>query len=157
VWAVALTLMFLVLQIDISLAQAAPSTAPGAHVFLLRGALNIFSLGMDEIAAKLEKMGIATTVTNYLDWQAIANQAAAEYKSGRVGTIILVGHSSGAIAVTQMAARLSELGVPVKLAIGFDPTSREIATGNIDRYINYYMAWVRQSKRFTIQRDAGKH
>ena len=81
VWAVALTLMFLVLQIDISLAQAAPSTAPGAHVFLLRGALNIFSLGMDEIAAKLEKMGIATTVTNYLDWQALANQAAAEYKS----------------------------------------------------------------------------
>ena len=57
-----------------------------------------FSLGMDEIAAKLEKMGIVTTVTSYLDWQALVNQAAAEYKSaGSVGTIILVGHSSGAI------------------------------------------------------------
>jgi len=40
-----------------------------------------FSLGMDEIAAKLEKMGIVTTVTSYLDWQALVNQAAAEYKS----------------------------------------------------------------------------
>ena len=54
-------------------------------------------------------------------------------------TIILVGHSSGAVAVTDMAARLGQLGVPVKLAIGLDPTSRETAAGHVDRYINYYI------------------
>ena len=39
-----------------------------------------------------------------------------------------------------MATRLSELGVPVKLAIGLDPTSHMAASGHVDRYINYYIA-----------------
>jgi hypothetical protein len=39
-----------------------------------------------------------------------------------------------------MATRLSELGVPVKLAIGLDPTSHMTASGHVDRYINYYLA-----------------
>jgi hypothetical protein len=140
-WAAALALVLLALPINVITARAATITSsPAAHVYLLRGAFNIFSLGMDELAAKLERMGIPTTVTNYLAWQALADQAAAEYKSGRVRMIILVGHSSGATAVTEMAARLSQFGVPVKLAIGLDPTSYEIATGNVDRYINYYVA-----------------
>jgi len=75
-----------------------------------------------------------------LAWPSLAEQAAAEYKSGRTRAIILVGHSSGATAVTEMAARLSQLGVPVKLAIGLDPTSRMTTTGHVDRYINYYIA-----------------
>jgi pimeloyl-ACP methyl ester carboxylesterase len=121
-------------------AQTPSPAQPGAHVYLLRGFANVFSLGMDEIAAKLQRRGIQTTVDNYLAWPTLAEQAAAEYKSGRVRTIILVGHSSGATAVTSMAARLSQDGVPVKLAIGLDPTSRMTTTGHIDRYINYYIA-----------------
>jgi hypothetical protein len=39
-----------------------------------------------------------------------------------------------------MATRLSELGVPVKLAIGLDPTSHMTASGHVDRYVNYYIA-----------------
>jgi hypothetical protein len=35
---------------------------------------------------------------------------------------------------------LEQLGVPVKLAIGLDPTSRMTTTGHVDRYINYYIA-----------------
>lgn len=118
------------------------SFAQGArdHIFLLRGAFNIFSLGMDEMAEKLQRPGLAITVANYLSWQSLADQAAAEYKSGRTRTIILVGHSSGAIAVTEMAARLGQLGVPVRLAIGLDPTSAMTASGHIDRYINYFIA-----------------
>jgi pimeloyl-ACP methyl ester carboxylesterase len=137
--AVALTLLLLGLSIGVSPAQTSPAKAR-SHVYLLRGVLNVFSLGMDEIAAKLERQGISTTVANYLSWPSLANEAAAEYKSGRVRNIILVGHSSGATAVTEMAARLGQLGVPVKLAIGLDPTSRETASGNVGRYINYYIA-----------------
>jgi len=100
----------------------------------------MFSLGMDQIAGKLQQRGIHATVDNYLAWPTLAEQAAAEYKGGLTRTIILVGHSSGATAVTEMAARLSQLGVPVKLAIGLDPTSRMTTTGHVDRYINYYIA-----------------
>jgi len=35
---------------------------------------------------------------------------------------------------------MEQLGVPVKLAIGLDPTSRMTTTGHVDRYINYYIA-----------------
>ena len=96
-----------------------PSTSKStAHVYLLRGVLNVFSMGMDQIAYKLEQRGIATTVTNYLLWSSVADDAAAAYKSGKVRTIILVGHSSGATALPDMVDRLTRLGAPVKLAIG---------------------------------------
>ena len=135
-----LSLALLGLSIGISNAQTTTTAQPGDHVYLLRGFANVFSLGMDQIATKLQQRGIHATVDNYLAWPSLAEQAAAEYKSGRVRTIILVGHSSGATAVTEMAARLSQLGVPVKLAIGLDPTSRMTTTGHVDRYINYYIA-----------------
>ena len=135
-----LSLMLLGLSIGTSNAQTTTTSQPREHVYLLRGFANVFSLGMDQIAAKLRQQGIHATVDNYLAWPSLAEQAAAEYKSGRTRAIILVGHSSGATAVTEMAARLSQLGVPVKLAIGLDPTSRMTTTGHVDRYINYYIA-----------------
>jgi pimeloyl-ACP methyl ester carboxylesterase len=137
---VALSLLLVGLSIGIGSAQTTSTSQPGEHVYLLRGAFNVFSLGMDQIAARLKQHGIRATVDNYLAWPTLAEQAAAEYKNGQARTIILVGHSSGAMAVTSMAARLSELGVPVKLAIGLDPTSRMTTTGHVDRYINYYVA-----------------
>ena len=137
----ALVLSFVLVGFSsIASAQTLSPSQPGAHVYLLRGFANVFSLGMDELAAKLRRYGIHTTVDNYLAWPSLAEQATAEYNAGRVRTIILVGHSSGAVAVTSMAARLSHAGVPVKLAIGLDPTSRMTTTGHIDRYINYYIA-----------------
>ncbi len=155
--AAALTLLLLGVSVGVSAAEkTAPPTAPKPqnHVYLLRGAFNIFSLGIDEIASRVERMGVATTVTNYLGWESLADEAAAAYKSGRIKNIILVGHSSGATAVTEMAARLGQLGVPVKLAIGLDPTTHMIASGNVARYVNYYVAGgmgtsVDKGKQFT--------
>jgi pimeloyl-ACP methyl ester carboxylesterase len=109
------------------------------HVYFLRGAFNIFSLGMDQMADSLQRQGVPVTVANHTAWESLANQAASEYKSGQLHNIILVGHSLGAIAVTEMAARLGQLGVPVKLAIGLDPSSRMTASGTVGRYVNYWV------------------
>jgi hypothetical protein len=138
--AFALALVLLGPTVAVSSAQTPTAAKPRAHVYLLRGAFNVFSLGMDDMADKLQHYGIYATVNNHMAWSSLAEEAAAEYKSGRTKTIIIVGHSSGATAVTDMAARLGELGVPVKLAIGLDPTSREVASGHVDHYINYYIA-----------------
>lgn len=122
-------------------AQAEPSSSKShAHVYLLRGVLNIFSMGLDEIASKLEDQGIPATVTNYLFWSSLADEAAADYKSGKVRTIILVGHSSGATALPDMVARLDELGAPVKLAIGLDSVFHTKLSGRVGRYLNFYVA-----------------
>ncbi len=57
---------------------ATPSIAqPRAHVYLLRGLMNIFSLGMDTLAEKIQRHGIYATVHNHTEWEALADQAAA--------------------------------------------------------------------------------
>jgi hypothetical protein len=129
----------LVIPVAADAAKAAPPDET-AHVYLLRGVLNIFSLGLDEIGEKLEAQGIRVTIANYLSWSSLADQAAAEYRSGRTKTIILVGHSSGATALPDMVARLDELGAPVKLAIGLDSVFHTSLAGHVGRYINYYVA-----------------
>ncbi len=112
--AAAVALLLLSVPFSVREASAAPSpaAASGAHVYLLRGVLNIFSLGLDDIADKLRAQGIPVTVANFVSWSSLANEAASEYRSGRVKTIILVGHSSGATALPDMVARLTELGTP---------------------------------------------
>lgn len=140
-WAVCL---LLVLPFAVTPAGATP-TAPSpaaatTHVYLLRGVLNIFSLGLDDIAAKLQAQGIPATVSNFMFWSSLADEAAAGYRSGRLKTIILVGHSSGATALPDMVAKLAALGVPVKLAIGLDSVFKTRLTGAAERYINFYIA-----------------
>jgi hypothetical protein len=138
------TALLLLLPIVASPAQAATESAAArassAHVYLLRGVLNIFSLGLDEIAAKLRAQGMRVTITNYVFWSSLANEAAAEYRSGKIKTVILVGHSSGATALPDMVARLDQLGVPVKLAIGLDSVFHTSLSGRVGRYINFYVA-----------------
>jgi hypothetical protein len=132
----------LILPLLLGLTIAGSGTAAAqsrAHVYLFRGVMNVFSLGMDEIAAKLQKHRIEASVYNHLSWSSVAESAAADYKSGKIRTIILVGHSAGATAVTSAAERLGQLGVPVKLAIGLDPLTKVTAAGRVARYINFYV------------------
>jgi hypothetical protein len=138
----ATAIAFLLLGFPIAASFASATTVPktGAHVYLLRGVLNIFSLGLDQIAAKLNRQGITATVHNHISWASLANEAAAEYKARRVRTIILVGHSSGATAIPDMVARLDRLGVPVTLAIGLDSVLHTSLAGRVGRYINFYVA-----------------
>ena len=121
-------------------AAHATSAESNAHVYLVRGVLNIFSLGMDEIAAKLQRQGITATVHNHTVWASIADDAAAKYKSGRVKNIVLVGHSSGATSLPDIVARLGQQGVPVKLVIALDSVFRTNLAGRVGRYVNFYIA-----------------
>lgn len=120
-------------------APTAPSAAATTHVYLLRGVLNIFSLGLDTIGARLQAQGIPVTVANFVSWSSLADEAATAYKAGRLKTIVLVGHSSGATALPDMIAKLNHLGVPVKLAIGLDSVFKTKLTTGAERYINLYI------------------
>lgn len=137
---VAVAAVLLAVPVSTTASHAVPASgANGAHVYLMRGVLNVFSLGLDDIASKLEAQGIPVTVTNYLGWASVADEAAADYRSGKVKTIILVGHSSGATILPDMVERLSLQGAPVKLAIGLDSVFRTSLSGRVGRYVNYYI------------------
>ena len=136
----AVAMLLLALPVSTTASHAVPASgANGAHVYLMRGVLNVFSLGLDDIAAKLQAQGIPVTVTNYLGWASVSDEAAADYRSGKVRTIILVGHSSGATILPDMVERLSQQGAPVKLAIGLDSVFRTSLSGRVGRYVNYYV------------------
>jgi hypothetical protein len=114
-----------------------PSSAQSrAHVYLLRGLMNIFSLGMDTLAEQLNSHGVYATVHGYGDWQSLADRAAVDYKAGKEGPIILIGHSLGADAVMEMAAYLGRKGVPVALVVPFDGTQSFAASDNVARVLN---------------------
>jgi hypothetical protein len=139
-----LVLGFLVLSSAIgpgpALALEATPAKTSHHVYCLRGFMSIFSLGMDDLCDKLSKLGINATVHSHVVWSPLAAEAAENYKSGRVKTIILVGHSLGATAVADITDWLGQAGVPVRLAIELDPVSPNIASGEVDQFINYYIS-----------------
>jgi hypothetical protein len=117
--------------------QPRPVPLAPARVYLLRGFMNIFSLGMDDLAARIQADGIAATVTNHADADMLVNEIVTRYQAGDHGPIILIGHSLGADAVIAMARALDRYDIPVALAILFDGTSPHQVPGNVTTAINF--------------------
>lgn len=109
---------------------------PRAHVYLMRGLMNIFSLGMDTLSEELNRHGVYATVHNHSEYVGLADAAAAAYKAGKEGPIIIIGHSLGADAAMEMAAYLGKKGVPVALVVPFDGTQSFNAPPNVARVMN---------------------
>jgi hypothetical protein len=125
-----------VIGIVLALGVSPGRTESRAHVYLLRGLMNIFSLGMDTLAEQLNRRGVYATVHGYGEWQALADRAAVDYKAGKEGPIILIGHSLGADAVMEMAAYLGHKGIPVALLVPFDGTRSYAASDNVAHVLN---------------------
>jgi hypothetical protein len=121
--------------------QAPAEKLPG-RAYLLRGLIgDIYSLGMDELAEKIEQRGIKASAHGVSAVVYLANRIIRDYRADPAGMtpIILVGHSTGADAILSIAERLKAADVPVAMAIGFDPT--RIASrvpSNVDLFINLY-------------------
>jgi hypothetical protein len=115
---------------------------PG-HVYLMWGlAGEIFSRGLDGLAAKIEKAGVAASVHSMVEYGAITDTIIRNYKRDPSSApVMLLGHSSGGDAVIAIAERLKAANVPVGLIFGFDPTP--IAgriPSNVEMFINLYQA-----------------
>jgi alpha-beta hydrolase superfamily lysophospholipase len=131
-----LTAVFALAWIAVAFGASAAQPQPRAHVYLLRGLLNVFSLGMDSLTEELKGRGVDATVHGYGEWQTLADQAAADYKARKEAPIILIGHSYGADAVMEMAAYLGRKGVPVALVVPFDCSKSFAASDNVARVLN---------------------
>jgi hypothetical protein len=118
-----------------------PAPQAPAKVYLMRGFMNIFSLGMDDLAAQIQADGIAATVTNHADADAIVNQIVTRYQAGDRGPIVLIGHSLGADAVIAMAQALDQYNIPVALVILFDGTTPHNVPANVATAINFTKAF----------------
>ena len=122
------------------------------HVYLMRGLLNIFSLGMDQLAAQIVRNGIDASVYNHSVEETVVGAIAQKYRAGDHGPYILVGHSLGADAVMLMAQQLNAQGVPVALVVPFDGTASYAASANVSCVVN-----LTQRRYAYMQAGAGFH
>lgn len=119
---------------------AKPRLSNSGQVYLLRGLIDVFSKGMDDLAAKLRRRGIASTVMNHSAYESLAAQAISNYRAGNRGPIIIAGHSLGADDAIEMANILNQARVPVALVVGFGPTLHLEVPANVARVVNYYQS-----------------
>ena len=122
------------------------------HVYLMRGLLNIFSLGMDQLAAQIARNGIDASVYNHSVAETVVGAILQKYRAGDRGPYILVGHSLGADAVMLMAQQLNAQGVPVALVVPFDGTESYAAPANVGCVVN-----LTQRKYAYVQAGLGFH
>ena len=122
------------------------------HVYLMRGLLNIFSLGMDQLASQIARNGIDATVYNHSVEESVVGTIVQKYRAGDRGPYILVGHSLGADAVMAMAQQLNAQNVPLALVVPFDGTESYAAPGNVSCVVN-----LTQRKYAYVQAGPGFH
>jgi thioesterase domain-containing protein len=123
-----------------SAAYAAPDGDGHKKVYLLRGLTNVLSPGIDQLAAELRRRNISATVSNHLFWQAMAEEAIADCRSGRVNTVVLVGHSLGATAALDVAETMQKAGQRVALIATFDPVFPAAVPSNVHLLRNFYLS-----------------
>jgi hypothetical protein len=116
---------------------SAPRTG---EVYLLRGLMDIFSRGMDEMAAKLNRAGVYALSTSYSNWREIADEIVARNARGQVSyPVIIMGHSLGGNDAPKMASYLGRRGVKVAYVATFDPTEPGYVGKNVGKVVNYYL------------------
>jgi pimeloyl-ACP methyl ester carboxylesterase len=123
-----------------SATSAAASSGMHRKVYLLRGLTNVLSPGLDQLADDLGKRNIEATISNHAFWESLATEAIQDCKSGRVSSIVLVGHSLGAGAAVSMAEQLQRAGVRVALIVTLDPVAKTAVPGNVRLLKNFYLS-----------------
>ncbi len=110
---------------------------PQADVYLLRGGLGVFSLGLDALAEKMNEEGFSTHVHLHLNWRTVAGSIRARCQQA---PIVLVGHSYGADDVIKIASQLEMWGISVDLLVTLDPVLPAPITKNVRHSVNLYCA-----------------
>jgi hypothetical protein len=118
-----------------NLAQAAET-----RVYLLRGWFGVFSTGMDELAAALNAQGAKAEAIGHLSWKATVAKIVQARAAGRLGALVLVGHSQGANNVIEMARLLQTHKIAVDLLVTLAPFMQDPVPGNVVRAMNYYQS-----------------
>ena len=95
--------------------------AAAEEVYMIRGFLNVFSAGMNQMTSKLKRAGVRVSAHSNGEWSSIADSIISRHKRGKVSfPIVVAGHSLGGVELPQFANKLGQAGIPVKLVIGLD-------------------------------------
>jgi len=132
-----------------------PSQVNAQEVYLIRGAMNIFSRGMNQMTDRLVARGVNAKSLSNGQWSGVAKDIIKRNQSGRVSfPIIIAGHSVGGQEAPQFSDMLARAGIPVALVIGVDPgwAAPPPFTAGSPRVVNF---WIGGSTRGNPYRSTG--
>jgi hypothetical protein len=130
--------------------EAATPEAPGSaekaaadihgRAYLFRGLIGLIDWGMDELAERITRSGVAANISSHFMWRNVANQAISDYRRDPK-PIAVIGHSIGGDEAVQFAEALDAAHIPVSLLVTYDPNrSADPVPANVERYINLYQS-----------------
>jgi hypothetical protein len=125
----------------VAMAQTGPQSAQSAaqvRVDMFRGIANVFSRGMDTLAARLNRHGYIARVHSTNGWRSTVRQITERYSRGEKDLVVLIGHSLGANATIQAADELNRHSIPVMLIVTFDATQPRPVPRNVSHLVNFY-------------------
>jgi thioesterase domain-containing protein len=114
----------------------------GVHgrAYLFYGLIPQIDWGMDELAQRINRSGIAAGNYSHANWRGVADQAISDYRRDPK-PVAVVGHSIGGNSAVQFAQALGAAHVPVSLLITYDPNrGSDSIPANVHRYINLYQS-----------------
>ncbi|HUI15101.1 MAG TPA: LysM domain-containing protein [Xanthobacteraceae bacterium] len=121
-------------------ASSGGAKAVHGRAYMFRGLIGMIDWGMDQLAARIDRIGVAADIQGYSDWRSAAAQAISDYRRDPK-PITAIGHSIGGDSAVQFAEALGAAHVPVSLLITYDPTRAAHAIpANVERYINLYQS-----------------
>jgi thioesterase domain-containing protein len=110
------------------------------RAYLFYGLIPQIDWGMDELAQRINRSGIAAGNYSHASWRSVADQAINDYRR-EPKPIAVVGHSIGGNSAVQFAQALGAAHVPVSLLITYDPNrGSDSIPANVHRYINLYQS-----------------
>jgi hypothetical protein len=124
----------------VALLWCSGALAAEPRVLLLRGWLAVFSGGLDHLAEELRARGINAEVRRHLYWTTAVSEILRDRAAGKIGPLILVGHSQGGNDAIEIARALQISNVPVDLVITLAPYLPKPVPANVGRAINYFQA-----------------
>lgn len=131
--------------------QVKPPPAPKrseTHVYLMRGLFGVFSLGMDDLAGKLNARGYRSDVYAWDTWQNVSALVSKRYADGHRGPVVVIGHSLGANSVFSVVDDLDKQNIPVTIGVTFDATQPGTVPANVAVFINF---WARDGFGHPVQ------
>ncbi len=111
------------------------------RAYLFYGLIPAIEWGMDELAHRINRSGIAAGNYSHASWRSVADQAISDYRRDPK-PIAVVGHSIGGDSAVEFAQALGRARIPVSLLITYDPTRAADGSvpANVHRYINLYQS-----------------
>jgi thioesterase domain-containing protein len=120
--------------------RAEAQQAVRGRAYLFYGLIPQIDWGMDELAQRINRSGIAANNYSHASWRSVADQAISDYRRDPK-PIAVVGHSIGGNSAVQFAQALGAAHVPVSLLITYDPNrGSDSISANVHRYINLYQS-----------------